>query len=272
MQSGLSFRFSGLNLLIIVPVAAIYSFALILISLVVGLLIGAVGVGGVLLVPALTYLGQISVHQAIPACMLSFLFSGVIATMVFAYHGSIHWKMVGWLTAGAIPAAFLGSVLLLSIPASFVLSLIAVLMIFSGIDAMWKSSRFYSKPEHRRAPGRVALIVIGIVTGFGSSITGTGGPLILVPVMVFLGFPVLAAIGLSQAIQIPIASFASIGNWMEGTLDVELGLVITAAMVAGTLAGSVLIHRLPEKPVRRFVALLLVGVGVGIAINLLRSL
>lgn len=224
-----------------------------------------------LLVPALTYFGQISVHQAIPACMLSFFFSGAVATVVFARHGSIRWEIVGWLTAGAIPAAFLGSVLLVSIPAQFVLTLIALLMIFSGLDAMWKLSRFYHKAEHRQAPGRLALVVIGVVTGFGSSITGTGGPLILVPVMVFLGLPVLAAVGLSQAIQIPIASFASIGNWMEGTLDVELGLVIAAAMVVGTLAGSLVIHRLPEKPVRRYVALLLIGVGAGIAINLLRT-
>ena len=200
--------------------------------------------------------------------MLSYLASGAVAAAVFARHGSIQWAMVGWLCLGAIPAAYLGSVSLLSIPAPVVLLIISSLMIFAGTDALLKTAVRKNSIRPSSTPGPGKLIIIGFATGFGSAITGTGGPLILVPIIVYLGLPVLSAIGLSQAIQIPIASFASVGNYVAGNLDVKLGLIIAASMVAGTFAGSVLIHRLPEKPVRIFVALLLVSVGLGIAFNL----
>ncbi len=47
------------------------------IGLIAVVLIGCVGIGGVLLVPALVYLGGIEVHAAIATCLWVFLFSVV---------------------------------------------------------------------------------------------------------------------------------------------------------------------------------------------------
>lgn len=245
------------------------SIALVLICLVVGLLIGAVGIGGVLLVPALTYVGDIAVHHAIPACVLSYLATGFVGVLVYARQGSIRWDMVLWLCVGAVPAAFLGSVLLLGIPALVVMLLIVALMLFAGIDALLKAYGVRTRVSDRDTLARWQFAAIGFVTGFGSAITGTGGPLILVPALIFLGLPVLTAVGLSQVIQIPIAAFASIGNWMSGNLDVSLGLMIAAAMVAGTLSGALLMHRLPAEPMRKIIAYLLLLTGLGIGLRLL---
>ena len=248
------------------------SLTLIVVCLIVGLLIGAVGVGGVLLVPALSIIGNIDVHSAIPASMLAYLATGVIGAIVYARQGSIKWDKVFWLCLGAVPSSFLGSISLLFIPAPLVMFLIAFMMIFAGIDALLKS--FRPNRNRKQAPRllRRHFIVIGFITGFGSSITGTGGPLILIPIVIFLGLPVLTAVGLSQAIQVPIAIFASIGNWMSGNLDIKLGLVIAAAMVVGTFVGAILIHRLPGEPIRKFLAFFLVLVGIGIAFQQLLKL
>lgn len=248
------------------------SIALVIICLFVGLLIGAVGIGGVLLVPALAYIADIGVHEAIPACMLSYLATGAVGVYVYARHGSIQWNMVFWVCVGAVPAAFLGSISLLSIPANAVMFLIVILMIFAGIDALIKSFKTVPATRQTGTLVRGHYIVIGFITGFGSAITGTGGPLIVVPVIIYLGLPVLTAVGLSQAIQIPIAAFASIGNWMSGNLNVNLGLLIAAAMVTGTLAGATLMHRLPAESIRKFMALLLVVVGCGIGAHLIATL
>ena len=243
--------------------------ALILISLIVGTLIGAVGIGGVLLVPSLSLIADIGVHEAIPACMLSYLATGAVGVIVYTRHGSIQWPLVGWLCLGAIPAAYLGSVSLLSIPANVVMTLIAVLMIFAGGDALVKSFRQNETGSLNQSPGALKLVLIGGITGFGSAITGTGGPLIVVPIILYLGLPVLTAVGLSQAIQIPIATFASIGNWEAGNLNFSLSLTIAAAMVVGSLAGATLVHRLPKEPIRKFVAALLIIAGSGIGLRVL---
>jgi len=248
------------------------SLILVVICLAVGMLIGAVGIGGVLLIPALTFVGDIGVHEAIPACMLSYLATGTIGAIVYARHGSIQWDKVLWLCLGAVPAAFIGSVSLLSIPAVVVMFLISILMTFAGVDALIKSFSSAGRGDSRFTLGRGHYVAIGFVTGFCSAITGTGGPLIIVPVIIFLGQPVLMAVGLSQAIQVPIATFASIGNWMAGNLNINLGLIIAAAMVAGSLAGAMLMHRLPTEPIRKFMAFLLVFVGVGIGLHQLFKL
>ncbi|MEE8307193.1 MAG: TSUP family transporter, partial [Gammaproteobacteria bacterium] len=73
------------------------SITLISICFIVGVLIGAVGIGGVLLVPSLYLLAGIDVHEAVPACTLSYLATGVIGVIVYARHGSIQWNKVFWL-------------------------------------------------------------------------------------------------------------------------------------------------------------------------------
>lgn len=242
------------------------SITLIAICLFVGTLIGAVGIGGVLLVPSLSFVAGIGVHEAIPACMLSYLATGAIGAVVFARHGSIEWRSVGWICLGAVPAAYLGATSLLSIPPFAVKLLIAALMIVAGIDALKKKN---GRTGGDGKLGNTALVSIGVVTGFGSAITGTGGPLILVPLAIFLGLPVLTAVGLSQAIQIPIATFATIGNWAQGNLNITLGLTIAAAMVVGSALGATLIHRVPTEPIKKVVAVLLLLVGSAIAMQIL---
>ncbi|MCP5038923.1 MAG: sulfite exporter TauE/SafE family protein [Rhodobacteraceae bacterium] len=248
------------------------SIALVSICLLVGVLIGAIGIGGVLLVPALTLIAGISVHEAVPVCTLSFLATGVIGVIVYARHGSIQWPKVIWLCLGAVPAAFLGSVSLLSIPAVAVMLLIAMLMIVSGVDALIKAYRKPAQEQTSRQLSPAQYIVIGAITGFGSAITGTGGPLILVPIIIFLGLPVLTAIGLSQAIQLPIAAFASVGNWLSGNLNFDLVLVIATVLVIGAFGGALLVHRLPTEPIRKLIAVLLVFFGTAIGIQQLLNL
>jgi uncharacterized membrane protein YfcA len=57
---------------------------LIPVGLLVGVLIGCIGIGGVLLVPSLVYIGGMDVHIAIASCMFSYLFSGAIGAFEFA--------------------------------------------------------------------------------------------------------------------------------------------------------------------------------------------
>src|SRR5215510_11152392 len=74
-----------------------------------GVMIGCIGIGGVILVPALVFLGGIPIQIGIPAAMLAYILSGLVATTVFAQNKSIHWGMAAWLCAGATPTAFAGA-------------------------------------------------------------------------------------------------------------------------------------------------------------------
>jgi uncharacterized membrane protein YfcA len=104
--------------------------------------------------------------------------------------------------------------------------------------------------------------LIGVGVGFGSSLTGTGGPVLLVPLLLLLRFMPLAAIGISQAIQLPIAIFATIGFMLYGQIDFYLGFTLGMVQSVGVIFGGKIAHALPHERLRVVVAITLIGVGL----------
>lgn len=232
--------------------------ALIPVGLLVGVLIGCIGIGGVLLVPSLVYLGGFDVHVAIASCMLSYLFSGGAGAVAFARQRSIRWSMCGWLFAGAMPGAYLGALSLPLIPGVVLELLITCLIVFVGIYSLRRD-----REQHERdiELSNLNLAAIGLLTGTGSALSGTGGPLLLVPILVWLHVPVLTAVGLSQVIQLPVAALATAGNYLHGSIDLTVGLGVAVLLMIGVTLGARLAHRIPAAMLKRTVAIALLVVG-----------
>ena len=236
-----------------------------ILGLFVGVLIGCVGVGGVLLVPGLVYLLGMDVHTAIATCMFSFLFSGAAGAIEYARRGSIRWSMTLWLCACAMPAAYVGAAAVSILPGRWLEGIVAALLLFSGVYALRRragdSSRALASP--------LGLGMVGAFTGFGSALSGTGGPLLLIPILVWMKVPLLTAVGLGQVIQLPIAALASVGNFQLGEVDIEAGLAIAVLLVLGVVAGARLAHRFPASALKAIVAGVLITVGVAMASRML---
>ena len=237
--------------------------ALMALGLASGLLIGCIGIGGVILVPALVFVGGIPIQRAIPAALLAYIVSAVVATVIYAREKSIHWNMAAWLCIAAAPAAFAGAWAVKNANARLLEVLIGVLTTVSGINSL--------RPAHvESGKKRIAtplLLLIGAGTGFASSMSGTGGPLVLVPILMAFNLPVLTVIGLSQAIQLPIAVVGSLGNYLYGELDWYLGSVLALALTIGSWQGARLAHVVPRNLLRRIVSMVLILIGAFIFAN-----
>ncbi|WP_424946108.1 sulfite exporter TauE/SafE family protein [Candidatus Spongiihabitans sp.] len=234
------------------------------IVLVVGILIGGVGIGGVLLVPALKYLGGIPLHVAIPACMFSYIVTGLVGAFIYARHGTINWPLAIKVCVGALPGAYIGAFLLPYFSAIVLELGIALLILASGIYA-WRNNgppNDDSGSETNRCSSTAALVAIGLITGIGSALTGTGGPLLLVPILIWRKLPILTAIGLSQAIQVPISVMATLGNLVYTEVDIKLGLTLALVLGGGALLGAKVSHMLPVEILKKSVAGLLIAVGL----------
>ena len=233
-------------------------------ALIVGVLIGCVGIGGVLLPPVLAYVGGLDLHLAMATSMWSFLFTGTVGTIGYARRNSIDWRMVLWLGAGIVPATILGALSNAALPTEVLMVLLATLITATGVNA------FTKVPADERAVqsfGTLLLFLIGAVVGFGSALTGTGGPVLLVPILVFLRAPTLSAIGVSQAIQIPVAVFSTLGNVLFGQVDFFLGTTLGLVAAAGVVIGTRVAHAVPILTLKRIVAVSLIGAGVLIVIR-----
>jgi uncharacterized membrane protein YfcA len=111
------------------------------------------------------------------------------------------------------------------------------------------------------------LVVIGTVAGFLSSLTGTGGPLLLVPILLSMRLGVLASVGLSQVFQLPVAIAATAGNLVYGKLDLALGIVLAVSLSGGSWFGAKLAHAVPRATLHAIVSSALVIVGLFILAN-----
>ena len=237
-------------------------------GLFVGVSIGCVGIGGVLLVPGLVFIVGMDVQIAIATCMFSYLASGAVGAIEYARRGSIQWSMALWLCAGAMPGAYLGATAVSVLSPRWLESIIAVLVLFSGIYALAQRTPLATGAKQ---PGAAGLGVVGGITGFGSALSGTGGPLVLIPILVWMKVPLLTAVGLSQVIQLPVAALATVGNFQHGEVAVGASLAIAVLLVLGVVVGARIAHRLSAVLLKRIVAGVLIAVGVAMVIRIFYS-
>lgn len=234
------------------------------IGVVTGFLIGGVGIGGVILVPALTYLVGIDIRIAIATALMSFIATGVIGTVQYQKHGSIEWPAACVLAAAAVPAIILGSLMVSIISPLLLTSLIGAFAAFSGLQAIVCQGFDQAPVPASPSPRRLAMI--GAVTGFFSTLSGTGGPLLLVPILIWQRQRPLSAIGLSQVIQLPISIVATLTNLSMSAVDLRLGALLALTLSAGCWAGASLAHSLDTRILRLGASYLLIAFGVALII------
>lgn len=216
----------------------------------VGVLIGMVGVGGVLLPPGLVALGGMTANEATATSTWVFIFTGIVGTVAYACRGVVPWRMLAALAVGVVPAAFMGALVNATLPGAVVLLVLAALTLFVGTYQLLPRARRNSVWE----PGAPALVAVGAVVGFGSALTGTGGPVLLVPMLLALGTAPLKAVAVSQAVQLPVVLSGSVGYLQTGLTDVRLGSVLGAFAALGTILGALVATRIQAEGLRMLVA------------------
>ena len=233
----------------------------------VGFFIGAVGVGGVLLIPFLVLLGGLDIHAAAATALFTFLFTGLLGTWLFQRRGSIRWRLALPVCAGAVVAGYLGAAAAGQVNPRPLTLLIAAIIMVAGLWIL--------RPVPERAtsrdggsPGDTAtLLGVGAASGFGSGLSGAGGPLFSVPIMVLLGFSPLAAIGVSQVIQIVAALSGSAASVQDGRIHFGIAAWVTAFELAGVVVGTWLAHSVSGLVLRRIAAWLCIAVAAFMAVR-----
>jgi len=214
-----------------------------------GLLIGATSIGGVLVVPALTAGLGIGLPQAIAASSFAFLITGLVAVL--------HWRRPHLrlrqaplpLMLSALLGAALGAAFAHLLPAAWLATWIAVLAGVSGLQALRHSLLPPSVLQAATAPALApaAWAVLGLLVGVGSALSGTGGPVMLLPVLMLLRQPLAASVLAAQAVQVPIALAASATHLLAQRLDGVLGAAVAGVLLLGALLGRRLALRMPHR-------------------------
>lgn len=91
----------------------------------------------------------------------------------------------------------------------------------------------------------VELVSLGIAVGFLSGFFGIGGGTILVPLLLFLGYEMKHAIGISIVQMVFSSLYGSYLNFKKGTLDLQMVSIIGAGGFAGALLSGYIVANVP---------------------------
>jgi hypothetical protein len=228
----------------------------------VGLLIGMVGIGGILLIPAIAAFTGMDTRQAMATALFSFIFTAVIGTYLFHRRGSIDWMIALPICTGALLFGYLGALANSVTSISWLNLALSLVIIFAGGYVLLPGRSLRPFAFDRRSRAHVALLLgIGAVVGFVSGLTGVGGPVLSVPIMVALGFEPLIAIATGQVIQVAAAGSGTVGNLVHGFIDFKAASWLTVVQLGGLIIGVRFAHSFRSNHLRRMVALVCLLVG-----------
>jgi hypothetical protein len=240
--------------------------AIAVIGLVAGLMVGLTSIGGVLVLPGLVMVLGLSPYAAIPAAMVSFIPPATIALLMVHRRGQLDLRAGAAVWLGAIPGAFAGAALLPWVPVAALLWAIAAMLAFSA-------ARVFARPPVPGAAGKSVsgrhLTLMGLFVGAVSALTGTGGPITLMPILGWRGVEPQRAVMLCKAITLPITIFASLGYTYGLDLDWRLVCVLSLSATLGVVLGTAIAPRIRVPALARIIGAMMAVTAALLAARLL---
>ena len=211
-------------------------------NLVVGAFVGLTGVAGFLLPIVYTSPLGMGVTEGLALSFAAFIVSGALGSVNYNKAGNLDIPFGIRLSLGSLAGAVLGVKLNLIIPESTVKVILYVVVLLSGISILLRKDK--SQEESGRAyvisDHLAATLILGYVTGAVCSLSGAGGPVLVMPLLVVLGIGIRTAVGVALFNSVFIGIPACIGYMMQCSVK-DLLPVMAAALVfhgIGVVYGS----------------------------------
>lgn len=246
--------------------------SLIAVGILGGLLSGAFGVGGgIVMVPLLMWFLGMDQRRAAATSLVAIVPTAIAGTIQYLIAGEVD-VVAGLIVAvGGIGGSLIGTRLLRTLPIGWLRWLFIALLVVAAVRL------FLEVPSRESAIVYspwvvVALVLVGVVIGIASGLFGIGGGVILVPIlMTFFGFGDLAAKGTSLLAMIPTAVTGSIANLRNRLVRLADGLIAGIAAVVASFGGVALAFLLPPQVGAILFAVFILATVVQLVIRAIRS-
>ncbi|HET6326539.1 MAG TPA: sulfite exporter TauE/SafE family protein, partial [Planctomycetaceae bacterium] len=109
----------------------------------------------------------------------------------------------------------------------------------------------------------VLLVVMGIATGAIGAVLGTGGGVLLIPILLLgFGVPIHFAVGTSILTVVATSTAVAIGNLDRGTANMRLGMTLEIATSLGAISGGYTAAFLAPRLLEAIFAFILVPTAI----------
>lgn len=246
-------------------------------NLIVGGLIGICGIAGFLLPMMYAGVLNLPVTDSLTLSFLAFLVSGIIGSYNYHKKGNLDVGFSIRIGIGSFIGALFGVKLNLLIPQETVKLLLYIVVLLSGISILLKKDKSSDEGEEKKKGQEGVLentflvLLLGLVTGTICSLSGAGGPILVMPLLVSMGMNIRTAVGVSLFDSVFIAFPAFIG-YMSKSSGGEIwmfAVVCVIAHAAGVILGSTNAHRIKQRPLKMGVAVFSIGIALYMIVGLL---
>ncbi|MBO0819801.1 MAG: sulfite exporter TauE/SafE family protein [Nocardiopsaceae bacterium] len=244
-------------------------------SAIIGLLVGLTGAGGgALMTPMLILLFSVKPAAAISSDLVAAVVMRPVGSLVHMRHGTVNWRLVGWMSLGSVPMAFAGAYLLhllggtdarqkeveIFLGAALLLGTAAIIL------RSWLDRK--SGPRTASVTGirvRPALtLAIGAAGGLVVGMTSVGSGTLMIVLLLFC-YPMISArqlVGTDLTQAVPLTGAAALGALAFGHVDFGLTTAVIVGSVPATAIGSLLSSRAPDKYVRPVITFVIFASGL----------
>ena len=227
-----------------------------------GLLSGAFGVGGgILMVPLFVMFAGMDQRRASATSLAAIVPTAIVGAITYFLSGEVALIPALFVAAGGILGSWIGARLLRRLPLGWLRWMFIALLVAVAVRMLlFVPERAAVEPE-LDALTIIGMVALGLVIGVASGLFGIGGGLVMVPAfMLFFGMSDLVAKGTSLAVMIPTAISGTVTNARGGIVDLRAGIIAGIAATAASFGGVALAHLMsPEVSTWLFAALVVIA-------------
>jgi uncharacterized membrane protein YfcA len=246
-------------------------------GIVVGIAVGATGVGGgSLMTPILIVFYGISPALAVGTDLLYASISKAFGVLLHGRNGSLDWKIVGWMSAGSVPAALLTLMFMkghgMDKEMDQLIKLVLAVAVLLTATVSLLQDRVWRYLQHHRggfiewlngAGQRSMTLVCGALVGALVTISSVGAGVIgmMMLLLIYPKHPPIRLVGSDLAHAVLITGIAGLGHAGIGTVDYHMLVFLLLGALPGIWIGSHIGFRLSEKALKKAIAGLLIFIS-----------
>lgn len=257
---------------------------LILLSMAAGQIGSVFGLGGgVIVVPVLTILFDIPMHEAVAVSLVAIVAISATGAASHVRNGIANVRVGLRMEVAAAAGAVIGAVVALYLQSWILMASFALVMIYSAVymfmnpertvgcdgDDLENGETFeYRDPrtgeDVRYRVRNIRTGMLGfLAAGISSPLSGVGGGVIKVPIMnTHMDMPIKAATATSSLV-IGITAFAGAAVYLiSGTLDILVAAVVIVGAFIGSRTGVIVSSRIDSASLKRYFSVLLIFLAV----------
>ncbi|MDR8409939.1 sulfite exporter TauE/SafE family protein [Nonomuraea sp. 3-1Str] len=235
-------------------------------SFLVAVVVGLTGMGGgALMTPMMMLFFNVPPLAAVSSDLVASAVMKPVGSVVHLRRGTVNLRLVGWLCAGSVPAAFAGVFVARAFAVGdgvkYALG-VALLLAVAGLAAKTLMGGRGGAAEANEIVVRpIPTLLVGTVGGLIVGVSSVGSGSLIIVALIAL-YPMLKAnqlVGTDLVQAVPLVTSAAVGHLLFGDFQLHLTVSLLIGSIPGVYLGARISSRAPGGLIRALLAIVLLA-------------